>query len=384
MFLKMYEAPVLRRGLFVGFIDLAMVVVAVYLAVGLKTDDWMLVRQRGQTFAMAGLLAPLAAVTFWRFGLYKGSWKLATIEDDLTAFLAATTTAAIGLFVYSFSPVGEHYLTTFLIYGLISVAMVCGSRASYRIFFSHHQRASLDGRPTIIYGADASGARAVDELFNCPSIGLKPIGFIDDDPTKNGRTVVGLPVLGGLAELARIIERRGAKVIVLANDSVPLEKVRGTLELCARTDVRVYRMNLNFEQMGMDSEAVSLSNTATPGAEPLLSVDAAISSGAGAFGHDQRSSIVSAGVARAPKCPRCASLSMRRSHSHNGLERFRRWRSVKRLYRCGECGWRGWLFPVEFAETPGLARIEPLDLKGLDMVTSIAEEPAKGSIVVKS
>jgi len=383
MFLKMYEAPVLRRGLFVGFIDLAMVVVAVYLAVGLKTDDWMLVQQRRQTFAMAGLLAPLAAVTFWRFGLYKGSWKLATVDDYVTACLAAMTTAAIGLFVYSFSPVGDHYLTTFLIYGLISVAMVCGSRASYRIFFSHHQRANLDGRPALIFGADASGARAVDELFNYPASGLKPVGFIDDDPTKNGRTVVGLPVLGGLAQLAGIVERVGAKVIVLASDAIPLDKVRRTLEFCGRADVRVYRMNLKFEPMGLDAEQVTFSNAVALSVGQVFNFDTAVSNSGAALGQDRRSPITAARVVRSPKCPRCASGRMHRSHTHNALERFRRSYSTKRLYRCSECGWRGWLLPLEFGETPGVARIEILDLTSLDMVTSIAEPTAKGSSVVK-
>jgi len=383
MFLKMYEAPVLRRGLFVGFIDLAMVMVAVYLAVGLKTDDWMLVQQRRQTFAMAALLAPVAAVTFWRFGLYKGSWKLAAVGDYMSACLAAITTAAIGLFVYSFSPVGEHYVTTFSIYGLISAAMVCGSRASYRIFFSHHQRARLDGSRALIYGADASGARVVDELFNGPSIGLKPVGFIDDDPRKNGRTVVGLPVLGGLAELAGIIERLDAKVIVLASDSVPLDRVRGTLELCARTDVRVYKMNLKFEQMGIDAESVSLSNVGAPPAGPVFSFDAAMSNDAGALGQDRRSPTVSTSVSRAPKCPRCASPSTRRSHSHNALERFRRSYSTKRLYRCSACGWRGWLHELEFGDTAAVPGIEPLDLTSLDSVTPVAPQTAKGSSLVK-
>src|SRR5450759_1656063 len=119
-FLKMYDAPVLRRTLFVVFIDLAMVVAAVYLAVGLKTDDWMLVLHRNQAFAMAGLLAPLAAIGFWRAGHYKGSWRLASVEEYMTACLAAAGVAVAGLFIFSFSPVGQHYVTAFLVYGLLN------------------------------------------------------------------------------------------------------------------------------------------------------------------------------------------------------------------------------------------------------------------------
>ena len=60
----------------------------------------------------------------------------------------------------------------------------------------------------LIYGADVRGVAAVRELFQNSAAGLKPIGFIDDDPRERGKLVSGLPVFGTERELEGIIRMR--------------------------------------------------------------------------------------------------------------------------------------------------------------------------------
>ena len=370
--LKMYDAPVLRRSLFVVFVDLAMVVAAVYVAVGLKTDDWTLALHRDQAFAMAGLLAPLSAIAFWRAGLYKGSWRLASVGEYTTACLSAAGVAAAGLFVFSFSPVGDHYVTAFLIYGLISVVMVCASRGSYRVFFSSHQRASSAGRPVIIYGAGNQGARAVEELFNNAAARLKPVGFIDDDATKKGRTVGGLPVLGGLSDLSHVVGRIGAKAVVVASDKIPGEHLERTAEICSEMDVPVYRLNLKFEELSVTAAPV-VPSTITAGVERTFVGSAASRAAAPdadvALTGGPRLALALAEIHLASqRCSSCRSLSLHRSHTRNVFERLRKAHTPKRPYRCDECGWRGWLQTLEFGSGGALIPepIARVDVTALD------------------
>jgi hypothetical protein len=383
-FLKIYNVPVLQRSAFAVFIDLAMVVFAVYLAIGLKTDDWALARYGNQAIAMAGLLAPLAAIVFWRAGLYKETWKLAQVGEFMAACLAAAGVAAAGLFIFSFSPVGDYYVTAFSIYGLISVAMVGGTRASYRVFFTSHRRASSDGRPVIIYGAGHRGAGAAEDLFNSPAKGLRPVGFIDDDFNKKGRTVGGLPVLGGLSELSAIVARTGAQAILVASEKIPGEKLQRTAEMCRGFNVGLYRLNLKFEALYAAAPAAAMTTAAVPaGGGPVVTARARTEPGVPVRSGRRRVRSV-AGIAFAVlKCPTCEATSLHRTHGRTLRERWRKAHSFERLYKCDHCAWRGWLLPLEFGGTPIMDLVGGVDLTGLDIASPPLAVPAGRSIPVR-
>ncbi len=67
---------------------------------------------------------------------------------------------------------------------------------------------------TLIVGAGVAGRALARDLGDIPQFGLLPIGFVDDDPTKQAATE--LPVLGTLDRVAEIASREGIDVVVLA------------------------------------------------------------------------------------------------------------------------------------------------------------------------
>ena len=62
--LRFYDAPVLKQGLFAVFADLTMIATALYLAVGLKYDDWGVSVQRPMVLAIVPLLTAVTLATF--------------------------------------------------------------------------------------------------------------------------------------------------------------------------------------------------------------------------------------------------------------------------------------------------------------------------------
>jgi exopolysaccharide biosynthesis polyprenyl glycosylphosphotransferase len=71
--------------------------------------------------------------------------------------------------------------------------------------------------PTLIFGAGKIGAQVERRLDEKPELGLRPIGYVDPYPPTDeqvpGRQV---PVLGGPDDLESIVERTGAKHVVMA------------------------------------------------------------------------------------------------------------------------------------------------------------------------
>ena len=53
----------------------------------------------------------------------------------------------------------------------------------------------------LIYGASGHAKVVLDAALSCPEFHV--LGLLDDDPARHGRTIWGIPILGGFAELER-------------------------------------------------------------------------------------------------------------------------------------------------------------------------------------
>ncbi len=62
-------------------------------------------------------------------------------------------------------------------------------------------------RRLLVVGAGEAGQSLVRQLQE-GGWPVRPVAFLDDDPSLQGRTLCGLPVLGGLADLPAVARRR--------------------------------------------------------------------------------------------------------------------------------------------------------------------------------
>jgi UDP-GlcNAc:undecaprenyl-phosphate/decaprenyl-phosphate GlcNAc-1-phosphate transferase len=207
-FLRLYEVPVLRRGLFIVFADLIIVIVSIYCAFVLKYDDWRLVHSRGSALWLLTVLAPLSFLSFSAFGLYRRAWRLASAEDMLVVTIAVSFAAASGAVLSQLFNPTTPPATWFVICYVVKLLGMTGSRASHRLLLDMRRRALVDGDPVLIYGAGRGGALVVREVVANPEVGMRPLGFIDDDPALRGKTFAGYPLLGGCEALEDVISQR--------------------------------------------------------------------------------------------------------------------------------------------------------------------------------
>jgi UDP-GlcNAc:undecaprenyl-phosphate/decaprenyl-phosphate GlcNAc-1-phosphate transferase len=246
--LRMYEVPVLKKSFFVVFLDLTIVVGAVYATFGLKYEDWGLVQFRGAAQALGVLMPAATLLMLFTFGVYRSAWRLATVSDFIRTSLAMAV-AAFGAMV------GSQILWTkampvswFIIYLLVVLAGINGVRASYRLLSYWSNTASLDGDPVVIYGAGVGGTMAIREALSNHEVHIRPIGFIDDDPEKSGRVINGYPVLGGLEALESLIAGGRVKGVVVASGKIPMLKVREAADICERSGTWMKQFRMEFGQ----------------------------------------------------------------------------------------------------------------------------------------
>lgn len=106
---------------------------------------------------------------------------------------------------------------------LLLLVLIGGSRLIARLV---HERGSLKGhrpgaRSVLIIGAGDGGRLVLREITRNPDLGLRPVGFVDDDPTKNGLRIDGVRVLGKIGELARILDDVEPDEVTIAIPSAP-------------------------------------------------------------------------------------------------------------------------------------------------------------------
>ncbi|BDP40134.1 polysaccharide biosynthesis protein CapD [Deinococcus aetherius] len=183
------------------------------------------------------------AVLEARYGLHRQTWRRAGVID-LQMLARAVAFATLVVFALGF------VLQTWLnlprsvpvMAGLLGFLLMGGARISGRLA---HERRQLRGTPTrrrvLIVGAGEAGTLIAREMQRHPEAGLDPIGFLDDEPGKLRRRLVGLPVFGRVEDLVTVAGREDAQEILMAVPSAGGDFVRRVVDLARQTGLR-YRI----------------------------------------------------------------------------------------------------------------------------------------------
>lgn len=99
-----------------------------------------------------------------------------------------------------------------------------------------HQTKVAQGKPVIIYGAGEAGRQLAGAIRL--SSDYRPVTFVDDDKTMQGRWISGLKVIDP-SELPDVIEEDGARTILLAIPSAPRETKRRVVERLNSLNVKI-------------------------------------------------------------------------------------------------------------------------------------------------
>ena len=184
-------------------------------------------------------LLPLYAVLFRIFGLYRGLWVFASLPDLLRIAKALLVgTLATGLAVVFLPQCAGIPHSVVLLTPILLGLLMGGARASYRIWKEYHLFGGLmaQGKPVLILGAGTTGANLVKELQR--SAEWRVVGLLDDADAKQGREILGLKVLGELADLSRIVVQHSVRHAIIAMPRANHEARHRAMQACSRAGVK--------------------------------------------------------------------------------------------------------------------------------------------------
>jgi exopolysaccharide biosynthesis polyprenyl glycosylphosphotransferase len=122
--------------------------------------------------------------------------------------------------------------------GLVVVIGSAVRAATYAVVRTVRRRGTV-GRPTLLLGGGTVCAGLTRALLEHPEYGLRPVGFLDDDPLlqPGERTV---PYLGSMDHMLEVIEEHGIEDVVVAFGSTPEPDVVDILRLCDRRACEIF------------------------------------------------------------------------------------------------------------------------------------------------
>jgi FlaA1/EpsC-like NDP-sugar epimerase len=184
---------------------------------------------------------PLQAVVFWRFGLYRGIWRFASLPDLKRIVMAVGLAALlIPLVLVLFRVSAVVPRSVLILDPLLLVIAMGGSRLAYRAWKEHRLASVLrpDSKPVLVAGAGSAADFLLRELARNPA-GFHVVGLLDDSRDKRGRLVQGIPVLGALDEVAAWAKKMEVDDVVLALPSAAHAVRKRITQACAEAGLNV-------------------------------------------------------------------------------------------------------------------------------------------------
>lgn len=175
-----------------------------------------------------------------------------SVPEEIRRVFTATTLVylLLGSTTFLFKEAETYSRAIFLVAWALSLAGVPLTRSLLRHWFSAKP---WWGYPVVILGAGKTGEAVVQALRRQPGLGLKPVAFLDDDPSKGGE-FAGVPVLGGLELAPKIAQEWGIRHAVLA---IPGASRARLLEVIERYGSAFPKLTLIPDLFGMASLWVS-------------------------------------------------------------------------------------------------------------------------------
>lgn len=244
-----------KRQLLLVILDFGLIAFAYYLSYRLRFDG------AAFPFYFKVFLRSLPAVIALKFlaffvvGIYRGIWQYMSTSDvyvymKASSFASLLTIVAV-TFIYRFENFSKGI---FVIDWFLTTGLLLGTRGSFRLFVDIMKRKTLAGDAVLIYGAGRGGEILLREILNNPSLGIKPMGFIDDDPLKSGKKLQGYPIMGSFSNLDKLIKEQQVNGLLLSfmnKDIIHQNKIK---QFCRTKGLYLKQFSVCFDEIDLSSK----------------------------------------------------------------------------------------------------------------------------------
>jgi len=179
------------------------------------------------------MIVLIQGLVSYRFGLYRGLWRFASLTDLWNIFRASILGALCITLVLFISIRLEGIPRSILVlYPVFLIFLLGGPRLGYRFWKdnSFKLNSAGTGQKVLIVGAGSAGEMLVREMLREGS--YKPVGFIDDNANIRNSELHGIPIIGTVDDMLTINQRYEFDHIVIAVPTATDEQMQKIVNHC--------------------------------------------------------------------------------------------------------------------------------------------------------
>lgn len=238
-------------------IDAAIVLGGYYAGFLLRFDGHVPPESQDTFWMVAPLIVAGYLLANWVLGVYRTAWQYGGVGDVLNLGRAVVLVTVIITAFNRTRAERDIPLSVNLIAGaLIFLAMAFWKMSPRLVMHRPTRRAHRTAKRLLIVGAGNTGQLVAREFLQHREWDYRPVCFADDDRSKRGKRIHGVPVAGATTEIPDLVDRFRVDVLALALPSAPRSRVRELLTLCQMTGLPV-RMVPGLPEIVQDPHAIS-------------------------------------------------------------------------------------------------------------------------------
>lgn len=216
--------------------DVAATAVALFLAFWLRFEIQILPVTKGTPpiapyLRLIWVTTILWPVVFYFQGLYHLRRARSRVEEGLKIVVAVTLATVILAAGLTFYREFSYSRLVLVIFGAVDVVLVVIERWAVAAALRRVRRSGGNLQRVLVVGAGELGRQVVERLEEHQEYGFRVVGFLDDDPGKQKRSILSVPVLGTTRDLEAVVPEHQVDQVVLA---LPLSAHHRTVQLIRR------------------------------------------------------------------------------------------------------------------------------------------------------
>jgi FlaA1/EpsC-like NDP-sugar epimerase len=224
------------RTWLVAVFQSALVFTALVLAWLLRFDFSL--PQRELLLWSAPLLIVCRLLAIARFGLLHGWWRYTGVSDALDVVKAIAFGSAGFLLIMRFAlGIVAFPRTVYILEALLSIVMLAGVRLVSRIMTESVSEMSRSRRKVMLIGAGSAAQMVVREINRMRST-YEAVGCVDDDESKLGIRLQGVPVIGRVDQLPALLATAPVDEILIAVPSANGKEMQRFVQICEQCGTR--------------------------------------------------------------------------------------------------------------------------------------------------
>lgn len=258
-------------------IDIILINISVLLSYFMRLGKSLPMSQIEIYMNMSVFVTITKLIIFYAMGLYRPMWKYAGLDDIITVFMSVCMANGVIIVAIYLLNLNQVPRSIYLIATLVDFMFIMGSRFSKRIinrliskditFYSLNKP-----KKVMIVGAGEAGGLIIQEMRNHYKRGLIPICIIDDNITKKGRRLNGVPVVGSRDSIPYFAVSKKIDQIIIAIPSIKKDALNKIADECKKTkcEIKILPFINQIQDLTGDVSNILMKKMRDVGIEDLL------------------------------------------------------------------------------------------------------------------